>query len=174
MYQGRNGANTELARETPHDVEHHRAKRHKERQAALLGQFLAHRRADEFRAPQLDVVEVGLQNAGNAVAQIGLVDALDGRHAHQQVGLRTIVLHNAVLESVRHQHSADVVRGHRVDEAELHQNPAGEVESAVDAHEDHGADGNRHQDDGDARRDPAFAHEVESGHISSFSTRRPP
>ena len=86
-----------------------------------------------------------------------------GRDADQDIPVRAEVLHDGLREARVLEPLAQLLRHHRVVEADLDQRAAGEVEAPVEAEEHEGDDRHDEEARGDARGDDPRAHEVEIG-----------
>ena len=101
MQRRDDGPQGEAPLETDHDVDKYPEQGHQQRQAAVVGQFVAHLRSDEFHPPLFHAVVAAplVQGVEDGGADLGAMALLARRHADQNVVGRAEVLHHGLSEA---------------------------------------------------------------------------
>ncbi|MCY1276857.1 hypothetical protein D9M70_255270 [compost metagenome] len=159
MHQRRNGAHAELPLEAKGQVQQDAAQGQEHGQAALVTQLLAHLRADELDALELELA-LGIdlaQGFGNLVAQLRVVAS----QTHQHVGGGTEALHHGIRIAHLTQLLLDQFKVRRFLVGQLDQGAAGEVQAEVQALGEQGTDTDEADDHGNGERNVAYRHETD-------------
>ncbi|MCY1423574.1 hypothetical protein D9M71_392890 [compost metagenome] len=159
MDQGHDRTDRKLPLKAERQVDQDAAQRHQHAEAALVAQLFTHLRADELDALDRRRVLAAdlLQGLGHLVTQLRVF----ARHAHQQIGGCTEVLHDGFLITRGRQlltHLGDIGR---TLVGQLDERTAGEVQPPVHALGGDAEQGQRSKEQCDAEREVANAHEVD-------------
>ena len=161
MKQGRHGSGRKSPLEAQQHIDEDGAERDQHRKTALLGQLLAHLRADELDAAEIDFpIRRRTQRAQHLFAQLGLAYVCARRESNQDVARRAVVLHDRFIETGLTERGAHLLDIYRLGIAHLDHGAAGEVDAERKAPKGDREDRYQEQHARNRQGNLASAHEV--------------